>query len=476
VRRVSRVRRGVATLGAAALVSVGLLGVAASPAGAVTVSTEAQLRAAFGNAVETLIDLANDITLANCSGAGGDVDRSSATGLTLDGHGFTVTQKCPGERVLHQDGAGALTLANVTITGGDLSVPVGNAEGGGVHTQGPITLVDSIVTGNTGSGEVVRGAGIFAVGDVELRGSTVSDSSALATTDPGDEGRGGGIFVQDADVTLTDSFLVDNRASGFFGVGAGLWTIDGTVTLTRSIASGNVAVGTSEARAGGVQSQDGDVVVVDSTVSGNRAEGTGSGIGTGGGVVGALVTVVNSTITDNGSVGQFTGSGGIDAGQLVLVYATVEGNAAEDAANIRVSDGDPSQIQSFASVVALPIGGTNCVISGDPTISFGFNHSDDASCGFTAGTDTEDGADPLLGALGDHGGPTPTRVPQEGSPLIDAIPVASCQDDGAADITTDQRGFPRPAFAGCDIGAVEVQPDDPDVPVVPIVVTPTFTG
>jgi len=71
-----------------------------------------------------------------------------------------------------------------------------------------------------------------------------------------------------------------------------------------------------------------------------------------------------------------------------------------------------------------------------------------------------------------NGGPTQTLLPQPGSGLIDAIPVASCQADGASGITTDQRGVARPQGAGCDSGAVEVA-----VPVAtPIVVTPSFTG
>ena len=60
-------------------------------------------------------------------------------------------------------------------------------------------------------------------------------------------------------------------------------------------------------------------------------------------------------------------------------------------------------------------------------------------------------ANPDLGLLGDHGGPTETIVPHFGSPALGAVPLASC------DVTTDQRGFPRPGPDGtsCDIGAVE---------------------
>jgi hypothetical protein len=61
-----------------------------------------------------------------------------------------------------------------------------------------------------------------------------------------------------------------------------------------------------------------------------------------------------------------------------------------------------------------------------------------------------------------------------GSPLVDAIPAGSCQADSAAGIATDQRGLPRPALTGCDIGAVEVQAQSG--PAVPVPATPRFTG
>ncbi len=54
-------------------------------------------------------------------------------------------------------------------------------------------------------------------------------------------------------------------------------------------------------------------------------------------------------------------------------------------------------------------------------------------------------ADPMLGALGQNGGPTATLVPAAGSPALGAG-----QDCPA----TDQRGQPRPA-SGCTVGAVE---------------------
>jgi hypothetical protein len=54
----------------------------------------------------------------------------------------------------------------------------------------------------------------------------------------------------------------------------------------------------------------------------------------------------------------------------------------------------------------------------------------------------------LLGPLADNGGPTLTMTLLPGSPAIDA-------GDTGVMPTTDQRGFPRPAGAGADIGAYE---------------------
>jgi hypothetical protein len=126
--------------------------------------------------------------------------------------------------------------------------------------------------------------------------------------------------------------------------------------------------------------------------------------------------------------------------------------------------------------VALPQGGAPTARRWPSTTSHGFNFSDDTSCGFTAATDKQNGADPKLGALANNGGGTSTRLPQPGSPLIDAIPTGSCQADGASGITTDQRGVTRPQGPGCDIGAVEVEVAGPAAPAAPVQAVVRFTG
>ena len=61
-------------------------------------------------------------------------------------------------------------------------------------------------------------------------------------------------------------------------------------------------------------------------------------------------------------------------------------------------------------------------------------------------------ADPLLGPLAENGGPTRTRLPAAGSPLVNVIPTS----DTALCSGTDQRGISRPQGPACDIGSVEV--------------------
>jgi hypothetical protein len=260
-----------------------------------------------------------------------------------------------------------------------------------------------------------------------------------------------------------------------------------------TVTGGNASAGA------GVRSGNGSVLLVDSTVTGNTASSFGAGVsgptvtvvrstisnntvtdGDGAGINAGNATVINSTIAGNSAATQ---GGGIEAGiSVTLVYATVVGNTSPVGANILVNNDEP--LGSFASVVAQPLGGgMNCDVV-LPTDSAGYNYSDGDSCGFTATGDVENGASPQLGALAANGGPTETMLPAESSPLVDAIPVANCHDDGASSIDTDQRGVARPQRGGCDIGAVELAAETPVTPVTPVgpaaptpvAARPAFTG
>jgi hypothetical protein len=55
-----------------------------------------------------------------------------------------------------------------------------------------------------------------------------------------------------------------------------------------------------------------------------------------------------------------------------------------------------------------------------------------------------------LGTLANNGGPTSTMLPQAGNQAINFVPIAQCGN------ARDQRIADRPAGAGCDSGAVEL--------------------
>ena len=144
------------------------------------------------------------------------------------------------------------------------------------------------------------------------------------------------------------------------------------------------------------------------------------------------------------------GGGISNDGTLTLINATVTGNAAWSGGGL--AGAGTTTVRR--SIVADQAEGRDCGVDpGGALVSEGWNLVGDTSCGL-AGTGDQAGVDPLLGALGDNGGATPTHLPGVGSPAIDAIPFGTavvCEGGG----DTDQRNVARPQGGACDVGAVE---------------------
>lgn len=436
--RTSRVRRRVAVMAAAAL-AAGALSVVATggPAGAVDVSPSTNADdGSTGSLRYILTNLPDGDQTVVLPAGSGPYDLGCAEGgeilpndaVVIQGNGNTIRQTCAGARVLNT--AHDLTLDGVVVTGGQ-----GDCGGGG------------LLTDNAGNVTTIRNS-VF-TGNVALCGD-------------------GGAVLSGGPLTVVNSTFTDNAAGD-----------DGA-----AISNGD-------------EGDDRPVVIVQSTIAGNCA-------GDDGGAIDADddVTIVNSTITDN--VFDDQGAVSVDEGDLTVVYSTITSNTLEDGvvcegvdvdaaaadddadvadteepSNLRVG-GEGDTLRVFGSVVALPIdvndgspGAFNCRVEG--TVSSGYNFSDDDTCGFTDATDRENAGDPMLGALAGNGGPTQTRLPLSGSPLVDAIPTAACGGGDALAgeaITTDQRLLPRPDVLNqtCDVGSVEIQTE------LPPVIEPTFTG
>jgi hypothetical protein len=315
------------------------------------------------------------------------------------------------------------SVTAVTLTQGELLYDGGTSGSSSLTVDASGTTVTQ-----TTADRVINSSG---KGGITVSGFTLTGGNP--------DGAGGAIHGS-GDVTVIDSALLSNTASD-----GGAIDVAGTVTITRSTIADNQA----NSFGGAVEGEDNEpAVIVNSTISGNTAGSLGGGLA--------------------------------GVGDVTLVYSTIAGNTAPTGANI---DDNGGALTSFGSVLALPVTGQNC--NGfSSTASHGFNLEDDgaATCGFsTATNDLAPGTNAGLDALGSNGGPGPTRLPQSGSALLDAIPAASCQSDGAAGVTTDERGISRPQGAGCDIGAVEVEVAIPLTPLTPpaaapVAVQPTFTG
>jgi hypothetical protein len=325
---------------------------------------------------------------------------------------------------------GDLTLDGVVVTGNNVSGWGGS--GGGIASLGPLTVIDSIISSNSAE----YGGGIWAGPAASIVRSTIMAN--LATY----YGEGGGIY-NGGQMAITDSTVSNNLAvsaapwTGPFTGGGGIFT-SGVLTLTRCTVSGNQ----TEGLGGGVWAQRMAVATVttinDSTIANNVSFGTSPSSG-GGGVVqlNDTLAINDSTITGNSDA---TGSaGGINVGSSYVTFrlnnSVVAGNSS--------ADGAAPDIRG-----AVASGGGNFIGVGDANLT----GIADGSGGNRVGTPPAP-LDPPLGPLQNNGGPTLTRAPLPGSPLLDAGVTALVP----AGLSTDQRGLARVVGAAVDVGAVEAQ-------------------
>jgi hypothetical protein len=275
-----------------------------------------------------------------------------------------------------------------------------------------------------GHGAVIDGANSYLIFNVANTALTVNN----LTLQHGSSSQGSAFNFGSGTLTINDSTLDSNSSS----VGGAIYAA-GTVNINRS------------------------------TLSSNQAPGAGH---FGGAIYiqGGTVNITNSTLTGNSAA--YDGAIYLRSGSLTITSSTVTGNfAADGLAGAIGMDGGTFTLQN--SIVALNhyVGPYNSDIQGTVT-SLGYNFIGEggSQTGLTNGVnnDTVGPAgpygtpnDPLLGALGDNGGPTRTMKPTDGSPVLDKIPSANCA------VETDQTGTDRPQGTLCDIGAYEVEVEPP---------------
>jgi predicted outer membrane repeat protein len=366
-----------------------------------------------------LVSISNSTFTGNAatnttSGSGGAVSVSGSSGLTVAGSQFD------GNTSIGSGGAVQVSTSSgsVSITGSQFTNNTAgqSGSGGAVFIQAvSVTIANMTVQHNTSGGS---GGGVWIQGaPTTITNSVVSNNTS--------GGSGGGLFSQGA-TTITNSALQNNTSGAS---GGGVFAQSGSLTISGDTIAGNTLT-SSTSGGGGVYCQATNLSVVDCTIDSNRA-GNGGGLAF---VNGAITgTITNSTITDNRAFFGLAKGGGIEVtgtGTLSLGNTIVAGNAFDPG----VSNGTGPDI-------------------GGPVTSLGYNLIQNTQGATITGSQTGNitGVSANLAPLADNGGPTPTRIPNAGSPVID-----NGDPNFAPPPAADQRGLPRVVNGRIDIGAVEV--------------------
>jgi hypothetical protein len=325
-----------------------------------------------------------------------------SSALTIDGN--------DNDRILRHTSHGTLSLSGLALTHGYYSASA--AAGGCISANDKLVLNDVALSSCALVADMRALGGAISTYRLEMRHSRVVDSVVQSL---GYIAYGGG--VQSGPVTIEDSTIAGNAAIspvGFSAFGGGLVQYD-QATILRSTISGNSAANGAGLCLTRFAS------VIDSTVSGNIASGYAGGIEMQG-----RLELYNSTIALNTSADSSAVAGvNIDGGFALIGSSILFGNT-----NNGIAFDLGAESGGFVDGGDDLIGASTLDLPPDTL------HSD-----------------PLLGPLQDNGGPTMTHALQAGSPAIDA-------GDNFQSLATDQRGLPRVAGFGTDIGAFEVEDGD----------------
>lgn len=326
---------------------------------------------------------------------------------------------------------GSLTISNMVLTannaendGGAVWCAGYYSEGEGQYVAGPVTIVDSTISGNHAGG----GGGALYTDDC--------DANILRTTISGNssDNDGGGLYLDDEveGSVVRDSTISGNTANdpnpNYSANGGGVFMNDVTLTIQNSTISGN----TAEDEGGGIYQDDGELTLVQTTITANTGQTVG-GLASDQTGAAAVPNVEAKGDTEKETLQKTNETTrdtvGAQQGNLTALIGTIlAGNAGLD---LRGS-GSAGEIRSTNSLLGIV----------DPSTVV---HDQ-------GGTLT--GANPMLGPLADNGGPTMTHALLEGSPAIDTGPVPT---PTFPDNEFDQRftGFPRVINGRVDIGAFE---------------------
>jgi hypothetical protein len=356
------------------------------------------------------LTLSRDTFSANWAVYGGGIYNVGS--LTVNNSLFAANSTTTwGGAIYNIGSAAALTVDHSTFT--DNTAPSG---GGAIeNNSNSLRVVASTFSFNSTSGVAEGGAINNWFNSTASLVESTFDGNSTRSGSTSDVGDAGGAVWNAGALSIGGSTFTNNIAVE----GGAIHNYPGaTLTVRGTTFSGN------SAQHGGAIRNDAKLDLIDTTLSSNSAGSDGGAIFNFG-----TLTVNNSTLSANSAT---TGDGGgvdsANSGTLTLQNTILAGNSAPTAPDIGGSIATDSGFNLLGSLVNYS--------ATDPTPGPHDIFSDD----------------PLLTALANNGGPTPTMALAPGSPARSAGNALAAGLPG-----NDQRGLPRVVNGSLDIGAFQTQ-------------------
>jgi hypothetical protein len=320
----------------------------------------------------------------------------------------------------------AISFTGMTIANGKVPGIIGDPNIGGaiLGDDDQWTLTDCVLTGNTGGAIALYS--VITWGAISLINTTVENNTGggvISATSP---------FGPGHDVKITNSSILNNTGSGFSGR-----------TFSFNMANSTIANNTGALRGGGINivgnfNSNGNSII-NSTITGNSVTNSGAGI-----YMywfpasNQRVLIANTTVVGNKSSGGALneGGGGVNNRATTNYLVDFENTVIASNTNSTVPD-----LASKSTVIA-----NNSFIGIHQPVSaplIGVNNK--------LGTKLAP-LDPLLGPLANNGGPTLTRLPFSGSPLVDYSNVTPVLSTLTANLTDSATSATVASTAGFVVG------------------------
>ena len=338
---------------------------------------------------QTILLTGGELSITDDLTIDGDLDNDGIPDITIDGNQQSrIFNVDDGDTIANQN----VTVEGLEITGGNATTTddLGFADGGGIRSVENLTVRNSIVSGNSMTGDYGRGGGIFsAYGSLIVNNSTISNNSLGENSVSGVSiGYGGGIFSS-GELVVRDSTISGNSNTGvniihgggiFAGSSDDLEISEGDVEISGSVISDNSTylIASYDTSSGGGIFSSKNLTISDSTINGNSSLGFG---GSGGGIAmdfETSLTVSRSTVSGNSARGREAVGGGIasrHSGNLTVRDSTISKNVAN-------GENSSSGGGIYGGNVALD----NSTISSNSSVSFRTIGSYSSGGGIAGGT------------------------------------------------------------------------------------------